>query len=230
MQCSRLNSLAAVSIEVYVLEFSISVYNFLRILFLYETPQRWIHLTFRGTKGKNLFNKMKKENYLFLSIDWIKYKRVTAVEQIESWDGEWWWDGDTLVSWHAVAPGGDGWCEHFEYTRSGHSTSAVRVTRHTNIIFIYAWHYLRELWWWNGDGEWRWGGDTGQLTYGGSGLTRHQAHDSKHMPAHSDTGQATHLHSSSPGPRQTTIMTLYSVKCHVDYPTAQQRRDENISV
>ena len=115
-------------------------------------------------------------------------------------------------------------------TRPGHSTSAVRVTRHTIIIFIYAGHYLRELWWWNGDGEWRWGGDTGQLTYGGSGLTRHQAHDSKHMPAHSDTGQATHLHSSSPGPRQTTIMTLYSVKCHVDHPTAQQRRDENISV
>ena len=115
-------------------------------------------------------------------------------------------------------------------TRPGHSTSAVRVTRHTNIIFIYAGHYLRELWWWNGDGEWRWGGDTGQLTYGGSGLTRHQAHDSKHMPAHSDTGLATHLHSSSPGPRQTTIMTLYSVKCHVDHPTAQQRSDENMSV
>ena len=35
-------------------------------VFLYETPQRWIHLTFRGTKGKNLFNKMKKENYLFI--------------------------------------------------------------------------------------------------------------------------------------------------------------------
>ena len=70
---------------------------------LYETVKLWFRLTFRGTKWKNLFNKKKKENYLF--IYWIKYKRVTAVEQIESWDGEWWWDGDTVVSWHAVTPG-----------------------------------------------------------------------------------------------------------------------------
>ena len=30
-------------------------------------------------------------------------------------------------------------------------------------------------------------------------VTRHQDHDTKHMPAHSSTGQATHLHRSSPG-------------------------------
>ena len=108
------NSLHSKSIKWQHLEQHFSVWWHIRDhhwhrLFLYETVKLSFHLPLRGTKWKNLFNKIKKENYRF--IYWIQYKRVsrpTTVEQTEGlgWRVQWWWGGDTVVSWHAsVTPG-----------------------------------------------------------------------------------------------------------------------------
>ena len=76
------------------------------------------------------------------------------------------------------------------------------------------------------------GGEVGTLWSAGIHclrVTRHQAHDSKHSQ-HTHTLAWPHSHTSPLRVSlQITIMTLYSVKCHVDHPTAQQRRDENMS-
>ena len=62
-------------------------------------------------------------------------------------------------------------------------------------------------------------------------VTRHQDHDSKHMPAHSDTGLATQPHSSTPGisANNNKDFIFCQMSRRSSY-TAQQRRDENMSV